>query len=116
MEKKDLTGIKFKSTNEKEYVILSGYQNSEIVYEECNTEQPLLFCCDARVVNGRLIGAYFVSYTVTKKEFFDVIDKFDNEQKNDINSIASALRRKYYKIPMVFLKLVANAWIISQTW
>ena len=111
MERKDLAGIKFKSTKGKEFVILSGYKNSEIIYEECNSNTPLLFCCDAKIIDGKLNGSYCVSYTVPKEEFFAVIENLTEEKKKDADAIACALREKYYKIPTVFLKLVVQAYI-----
>ena len=112
MERKDLTRIKFESTNGKEYVILSGYQNSEIVYEECrNPNAPLNFCCDAQIINNHLKGSYCVNYTVTKEEFFVVIEALKDKNKGDINTITSALRERFYKIPTVFLKLIVQVYL-----
>lgn len=112
MKRKDLTGIKFKSTNGKEYVIISGYQNSEIVYEEFGISDALLnFCCDAQIINNHLKGSYCVNYTITKEEFFAVIDTLDDKNKGDINTITSALRERFYKIPTVFLKLIVQAYL-----
>lgn len=112
MKRKDLTGIKFKSTNGKECVILSGYQNSDIVYEECGISDALLnFCCDAQIINNHLKGSYCVSYTVTKEEFFTEIETLSEENKENADTIAAALRKKYYKIPTVFLKLVGEVYL-----
>ena len=112
MERKDLTGIRFKSTNGKDYVILSGYQKGEIIYEECgNPNAPLNFCCDAQIINNHLKGSYCVNYTITKEEFFAVIDILDDKNKGYINTITSALRERFYKIPTVFLKLIVQAYL-----
>ena len=112
MKRKDLTGIKFKSTNGKECAILSGYQNSDIVYEECGILDALLnFCCDAQIINNHLKGSYCVSYTVTKEEFFTEIETLSEENKENADTIAAALRKKYYKIPTVFLKLVGEVYM-----
>lgn len=111
MKRKDLTGLKVKGANEREYIILLGSENSEAVYGECeSTDAPLNFCCDTKIINGRLKATYCVSYTVNKEEFFDSIDSLENKCLSNIDSIAAALRKKYYKIPTAFLKLVAQVY------
>lgn len=111
MKRKDLTGVKVKCSDEVECVILSGYENSEAVYEECESaDAPLNFCCDTKLINGRLKATYCVSYTVSKEEFFESIDKLDKKSLSSNDSIAAVLRKKYYKIPTAFLKLVAQVY------
>ena len=110
MEQKNLTGYRFRN-GKVEYQVLSGYEGAETVYEEYGKNEPLYFCCDARITDGRLKGSYSVSYTVTKEEFFAKIDTFGEENKKNADTIAAALKEKYYKIPMVFLKLVGEAYL-----
>lgn len=112
MKRKDLTRVKFKGADGKEYIILSGQQNSEIVYEESGISDAFLnFCCDAQIINNHLKGSYCVNYTITKEEFFAVIDILDDKKKGDINTITSELRERFYKIPTVFLKLIVQVYL-----
>lgn len=112
MNGKNLTGSIFKSRDGKEYIITAGKEKGEIAFEEIgNTDATLNFCCDALIFDGRLKGTYFVNYTVSKKEFFESIDGFSQKEKINAETIASALKRKYYKIPTVFLKLVGEMYV-----
>lgn len=110
MEQKNLTGYRFRS-GKAECQVLSGYEGAEIVYEEYGKNEPLYFCCGAKITDGRLNGSYFVSYTVTKEEFFAEIEALSEENKKNADIIAAALKEKYYKIPIVFLKLVGEAYL-----
>lgn len=114
MEQKDLTGYRFTDNSGNSYQVLAGYEGSEIVYEECDKNTPLCFCCDVKIVDSRLKCSYRVSYTVTKEEFFTEIEGFCEEKKKDATTIASALREKYYKIPTVFLKLVGEVYLEAE--
>ena len=101
--KKDLSGTIFTGTNNKEYIVLAGYENQEIAFvKKDNPNGTLYFCCDSIIENDRLYSSYKVSYTVNKAEFFSVIDGTD-----PLNS----LKEKYYKIPKVFLKLVVKMYL-----
>lgn len=111
MEQKDLTGYKFAYGRETEYQVLSGYEGAEVICEEYGKDEPLLFCCNAFIVDGKLKNSYCVSYTVTKEEFFAAIEGLSEELKRNADTIAAALRKKYYKIPTVFLKLVGEAYL-----
>lgn len=112
MERKDLTGYTFTSCDGKTYVITAGCEDGEVAFEECvQSCSPLHFCCDAKPVQNGLRGAYNVSYTVSKEEFFAVIDAFCEQDKSCSEEIASALRMKYYKIPKVFLNLVGEMYL-----
>ena len=110
MEQKDLTGCRF-TYGEVEYQVLSGYEGAEVICEEYGKDEPLLFCCEAFIAEGKLKSSDCVSYTVTKKEFFADIEALSEESKRNADTIASALREKYYKIPTVFLKLVGEAYL-----
>lgn len=111
MERKNLTGCRFTDNSGAEYQVLSGCEGAEIIYEVCGKSEPLLFCCDAEIVDGRLKGSYCVSYTVTKEEFFAAIETLSEDNKINTDAISAALREKYYKIPTVFLRLVSEAYI-----
>ena len=101
--KKDLSGTIFTGTNNKEYIVLAGYENQEIAFvKKDNPNGTLYFCCDSIIENDRLYSSYKVSYTVNKAEFFSVIDGTD-----PLNS----LKEKYYKIPKVFLNLVVEMYL-----
>lgn len=115
MESKNLTGFKFEDKYGNAYVIIAGSKGGAIAYEDIqNPNTPLYFCCDAYVEKDKLHGAYFISYTVSKAEFFEAIEKFNEQEKASVETIVSALRKKYYQIPTVFLKLVVEAWQISK--
>ena len=111
MEQKDLIGCRFTYDGKSEYQILSGYEGAEAVCEEYGKDEPLLFCCDAFLVDGKLKSSYCISYTVTKEEFFADIEGLSEELKRNADTIASALREKHYKIPTVFLKLVGEVYL-----
>lgn len=116
MNNNNLTGCKFKGKDGTEYIIVAGKKGGAIAYEEIkNSNAPLNFCCDAFVTDNRLHGTYFVSYTVSKAEFFKVIDQFSEQEKACVETIASALRKKYFKIPTVFLHLVGEMYIKKRT-
>ena len=100
--KKNLIGTIFTGTNNKKYIVLAGYEKQEIAFvEKDNPNGTLYFCCDARIENCRLYSSYKVSYTVNKNEFFSAVDETD-----PLNS----LKKKYYKIPKVFLTLVVEVY------
>ena len=107
MERKNLSGCRF-TYGGIEYQVLSGYEGAEVVCEEYGKDEPLLFCCDAFLVDGKLKSSYCVSYTVSLKEFFADIETLSEEAKRNADTIAAALREKYYKMPTVFLKLVGE--------
>lgn len=103
MKKNDLTNKTFKNLDGTEYVVLAGYENGEIVFvEKDNPNAELYFACDAKIENSRLYSSYKVSYTLTKNEFFSAI--------KGINTL-DELKRQYYKIPTVFLKLIINLYL-----
>lgn len=107
MTRKDLTGSTFFDKNGVEYVVTAGCENSEIAFaEKTNGNAPLWFCCDARILNSRLYGSYKVSYTVSKAEFFNNI-----QINTSAEETAVCLKEKYYKIPTVFLRLVAEMYL-----
>ena len=109
MNNNDLTGRRFEDKDGTEYVIAAGNEGEAIAYEDIkNPNAPLFFCCDAFVIDNRLRGTYFVSYTVSKAEFFKVIEQFSEQEKACADTIASSLRKKYFKIPTVFLRLVGE--------
>lgn len=98
--KNDLTKQTFKNSDGTEYVVLAGYENSEIVFvEKDNPDAELYFACDATIENSRLYSSYKVSYTVTMEEFFSSIVGIDP---------LAELKQKHYKIPTVFLKLIVD--------
>lgn len=100
MEKIDLTNKTFIGIDGTEYIVLVGYEDSEILFvEKANPNAELHFACDAKIENSRLYSSYKVSYTVSKDEFFNVIDSAD-----PVNS----LKKKYYKIPRIFLNLIVD--------
>lgn len=112
MERKDLTGCRFVGSNSKEHLILAGCESKEVVFEECDSEgTTLVFCCDAKLVDGRLYGTNHTAYAVTKNEFFKTIHRFADVQKSNIDTLTSELRKKYYKIPTAFLKLVSEMYL-----
>lgn len=107
MNRNDLTGRTFSGKNGIEYVVVAGCENGEIAFvEKSNRDTPLFFCCDARIEHNRLYGSYKVSYTVSKAEFFNAIDS-----KESIDEAVIQLKEKFYKIPTVFLKLVAEMYL-----
>ena len=109
MNNNDLTGRRFEDKDGTEYVIAAGKEGEAIAYEDIKSPNaPLYFCCDAFVTDNRLCGTYFVNYTVSKAEFFKVIEQFNEQEKMSVETIVSALRRKYFKIPTVFLYLVGE--------
>lgn len=115
MKNSNLTGCTFEDKYGKEYVIIAGNEGGAIAYENIKApESSLLFCCDAFVTNNKLNGTYFVSYTVSKTEFFKVVEEFSEQEKSSTETITFALRKKYYKIPTIFLKLVSESWQISK--
>ena len=100
MKKNDLTNKTFKNSDGTEYVVLAGYEDSEIVFvEKANLDAELYFACDTKIENSRLYSSYKVSYTVTKDEFFSAIVGIDP---------LAELKQKYYKIPTTFLKLIVD--------
>ena len=110
MEKKDLTGYRFTDSRGVSGTIIAGCEATEAVSEEKGSGL-LHFCCGAKVVDGILRGAYHVCYTVTKEEFFADIEGLNKEEKKNADTIAAALREKYYKIPTVFLRLVGEGYL-----
>ena len=115
MERKDLVGYRFEGGSDDLYQVIAGYQHSEVVYEKLGNNEPLFFCCDAEIVSGKLKGSYCVSYSVTKEEFFAEIESLSGECKTDADTMASELKEKYYKIPIVFLKIVGIMWLKENT-
>lgn len=112
MERKDLTGRRFIGSNSKEHLILAGCESKEVVFEECDSVDTILeFCCDAKLVDGKLYGTNHTAYAVTKNEFFKTIHSIAEESKADIDTLTSELRKKYYKIPTAFLNLVGEAYL-----
>lgn len=110
MKRKDLSGYIFKGKDVTNYIVTAGYEDGEVAFEEVDNPQSTLhFCCDATVTDGKLKGSYQVSYTVSKEELFKTIDNFYENRNTD--EIAKALKSKYYKIPIVFLKLVGEAYL-----
>ena len=104
--KNNLTGTTFKSPYNTEYIVLAGYENDSIVFaEKDNIDAPLWFACDAKIENSRLYSSYKVSYTVSKHEFFNGFDSTD-----PVNS----LKKKYYKIPTIFLKLIIELYFYER--
>lgn len=110
MEQNNLTGYRFRNGG-AEYQVLSGYEGAAVVYEECGKNEPLHFCCDIRITDSKLKGSYSVSYTVTKEEFFADIESLSEEYKKNADTIAAALKEKYYKIPTVFLHLLGDVYL-----
>lgn len=107
MERKDLTNKTFIGVDGTEYVVLKGHENEEIVFaEKANLDAPLWFCCDAKIENSRLYSSYKVSYTVSKDEFYQVI-----KNEKTIDEITNSLKKKYYKIPITFLKLIGTMYL-----
>lgn len=111
METNDLKGQTFEKDG-KQYVICAGKEGGEIAFEEAgNAEAVLRFCCDAELSGDRLFGTYFVTYMVTKNTFFQKIDALSKARKADADTIASALKDTYYRIPRVFLRLVGEMYL-----
>lgn len=111
METNDLKGRTFEKDG-KPYVICAGKEGGEIAFEESgNPEAVLRFCCDAKISENRLFGTYFVTYMVTKSTFFQKIDALSKAQKTDADTVASALKDTYYRIPRVFLRLVGEMYL-----
>lgn len=108
MEQKDLTGKRFTDSTGISFVVLAGYEGKEIVFDETSGESPLGFCCDSVIKDGKLHCSYRATYTVTKKEFFAVIEKSNIKYAE---TIVSELKNTYYKIPTVFLELVAQTYL-----
>lgn len=112
MKSENLKGKEFISKNGTEYLILCGFEGGEAVFEEKNNPYaPLHFCCDAQFTPRGFKGAYNVSYSVSKSQFFDSINEFDSRRRTNAETIACALKEKYYKIPMAFLMLVGKAYL-----
>lgn len=111
METNDLKGQSFKKDG-KRYVICAGKAGGEIAFAEAgNTEAVLRFCCDAELSGDCLFGTYFVTYMVTKNTFFNKIDALFKDRKTDADTIASALKSDYYRIPRLFLRLVGEMYL-----
>lgn len=112
MNNNDLTGRRFKDKDGTEYVIAAGNEGEAIAYEDIkNPDAPIYFCCDAFVTDNRLRGTYFVSYTVSKAEFFKVIEQLSEQEKTCVETIISALQKKYFKIPTLFLRLIGEVYM-----
>lgn len=70
---------------------------------------PLFFCCEARLSEKGLKGSHFVSYAVSRQEFLSQAEKaFDGCERVGEQEVIAKLREKYYKIPKVFLSLIAQ--------
>ena len=111
METNDLKGQTFEKDG-KRYVICAGKAGGAIAFAEAGTEGAVLrFCCDAELSENRLFGTYFVTYMVTKNTFFQKIDALSKDRKTDADTIASALKSDYYRIPRVFLRLVGEMYL-----
>ena len=111
METNDLKGQTFEK-DDKRYVICAGKEGGEIAFAEAgNTEAVLRFCCDAELSGDCLFGTYFVTYMVTKNTFFNKIDALSKYRKTDADTIASALKSDYFRIPRVFLRLVGEMYL-----
>lgn len=111
METNDLKGQTFEKDG-KRYVICAGKAGGEIAFAEAgNTEAVLRFCCDAELSGDCLFGTYFVTYMVTKNTFFNKIDALSKDRKTDTDTIASALKSDYFRIPRVFLRLVGEMYL-----
>ena len=111
METNDLKGQSFEKDG-KRYVICAGKEGGEIAFAEAgNTEAVLRFCCDAELSGDCLFGTYFVTYMVTKNTFFNKIDALSKDRKTDADTIASALKSDYFRIPRVFLRLVGEMYL-----
>lgn len=110
MERKDLTGCKFIGNSGKEYLILAGCEGSEVVFEERCNEAPMLeFCCDAKIIGNQLQGSYHTGYAVTKDELYAAVEGSD--QKDDVDVIVNDLKKRYFKVPTVFLRLVTKSYL-----
>lgn len=111
METNDLKGQTFEKDG-KRYVICAGKAGGEIAFAEAgNTEAVLRFCCDAELSGDCLFGTYFVAYMVTKNTFFNKIDALSKDRKTDADTIASALKSDYFRIPRMFLRLVGEMYL-----
>ena len=111
METNNLKGQTFEKDG-KRYVICAGKAGGEIAFAEAgNTEAVLRFCCDAELSGDCLFGTYFVTYMVTKNTFFNKIDALSKDRKTDADTIASALKSDYFRIPRVFLRLVGEMYL-----
>ncbi len=111
METNDLKGQTFEKDG-KRYVICAGKAGGEIAFAEAgNTEAVLRFCCDAELSGDCLFGTYFVTYMVTKNTFFNKIDALSKDRKTDADTIASALKSDYFRIPRMFLRLVGEMYL-----
>lgn len=111
METNDLKGQTFEKDG-KRYVICAGKEGGKIAFAEAgNTEAVLRFCCDAELSGDCLFGTYFVTYMVTKNTFFNKIDALSKDWKTDADTIASALKSDYFRIPRVFLRLVGEMYL-----
>lgn len=111
MDTNDLKGQTFEKDG-KRYVICAGKEGGEIAFAEAgNTEAVLRFCCDAELSGDCLFGTYFVTYMVTKNTFFNKIDALSKDRKTDADTIASALKSDYFRIPRVFLRLVVEMYL-----
>ena len=111
METNGLKGQTFEKDG-KRYVICAGKAGGEIAFAEAgNTEAVLRFCCDAELSGDCLFGTYFVTYMVTKNTFFNKIDALSKDRKTDADTIASALKSDYFRIPRMFLRLVGEMYL-----
>lgn len=111
MNNTDLTGRKFEDKYGNSFIILAGRNGEAIAYEETGKNNAFLnFCYEATLCDKGLRGSYFVSYAVSREKFFNAIENTEINNLS-IESIVSSLRKKYYKIPKVFLALVAEMYI-----
>ena len=62
---------------------------------------------DAVYEGGLLSASQSISYSVTKKDLFERASMCSS---NDVRSIASFIREKYYKIPSAVCELIAKAY------
>lgn len=107
MKENSLKGECFTGRDGTKYIVEAGIKNGAVAFRETgNADAPLQFCCEAEIKNGKLHGTYFVSYTVSKAEFFCVLHGEKTEK-----TVVDALKRTYYKIPTVFLKLVGEMYL-----
>lgn len=94
--------------NDREYKVLAS-ADTKYVMAECVTDGDfkgdIIFLCDV-VVDGNVIKSPTTfNYFVTKKQFYN-----EATENKTISENASAIRKRYYKIPKVLCELVATAY------
>ena len=94
--------------NDREYKVLAN-DDTKYVMAECIADGgfngDVIFLCDVVVDDDVIKSPTVFNYLVTKKQFYN-----EATEGKAISENASAIRKRYYKIPKVLCELVATAY------